>query len=246
MVDLFGIEQEPDGGAEAGPKPPEPSSPAPRLGQKLWAALLLFDAALVIVFGGTVAAKLYQHLTLPAALSPAQAQRRLPARPAPEAKPPQPDSTAQEERPSRAEDPRARNAAPAASDRAAEPQPARPTLLAEPPNARPAPKPQAASGAAHRAAAAPAAPAGAGEKVRAVPVEFKLAAPRARSVQLAGAFIVRGGRMDMARRGRGPWLLKLHLLPGATYRYWFIVDGHKTLDPANPRAERGASVLSLP
>jgi len=79
-----------------------------------------------------------------------------------------------------------------------------------------------------------------------VPVEFKLEAPQAQNVQLAGAFIVRGGRRQMVQQGNGVWTLTLRLLPGIDYRYWFVVDGKKTLDPKSPKIVRRASVLSVP
>ena len=84
------------------------------------------------------------------------------------------------------------------------------------------------------------------ERRHSVQVEFKLKAARGRSVQLAGAFLVSGGRRKMVRQDEGMWTLSLNLLPGVSYRYWFIVDGKKILDPANFTVERGASVLVLP
>ncbi len=65
-------------------------------------------------------------------------------------------------------------------------------------------------------------------------------------MQLAGAFIVRGGRRQMILQDQGVWTVSLRLLPGINYRYWFVVDGMKTLDPKNAQTERRASVLSLP
>ena len=84
-----------------------------------------------------------------------------------------------------------------------------------------------------------------GEKRHSVPVEFKLKAARAKSVQLAGAFIPRSGKKDMVKGDEG-WTLTLYLLPGGTYRYWFVVDGKKRLDRDNPAVEKGASILTLP
>ena len=84
------------------------------------------------------------------------------------------------------------------------------------------------------------------EKRHSVPVEFKLKAARARNVRLVGAFIVRGGHRDMVQEKAGLWTLTLYLLPGNNYRYWFSVDGKKTLDPNNPKRDRGASVWKLP
>ncbi|MBI5240166.1 MAG: hypothetical protein HY926_06815 [Elusimicrobia bacterium] len=45
------------------------------------------------------------------------------------------------------------------------------------------------------------------------------------------------------------WILSLLLaLPVAAggYRYQFIVDGERTLDPQNTAVERGASLLKVP
>jgi 1,4-alpha-glucan branching enzyme len=80
---------------------------------------------------------------------------------------------------------------------------------------------------------------------KAVPIEFKLRAPKAQSVGLIGAFIVRGGRKEMARQGDGTWAVTLYLHPGQ-YRYFFSVDKKKQLDPENPRVDRGASLLEVP
>jgi cytoskeletal protein RodZ len=85
-----------------------------------------------------------------------------------------------------------------------------------------------------------------GQPRHSIPVDFKLVASRAKNVQLAGAFIVHGGRRQMVQQGKGEWVLTLRLLPGIDYRYWFIVDGKKTLDPKNPKTERKASVISIP
>jgi 1,4-alpha-glucan branching enzyme len=85
-----------------------------------------------------------------------------------------------------------------------------------------------------------------GQPQRAVAVEFKFESSSAKDVQLAGAFIVHGGRRRMKHQSEGVWALNLRLLPGINYRYWFVVDGDKTLDPKNPKTDRNASVLSLP
>jgi len=245
MVDLFGIKKE----SETAPASAPSAQRASGAGQKLWGALLLADSALVIVFGGAVAAKLYQHFNAAATVVPIPAAHHRPGRPL------LPPATA-----TAAAKPAAAQPAPAA----ATPQPpakiaapasggshiAKPSLLAEPVRGREAPKPRTASAGepAPQAAAAakPAEPAKPGEKRHSMPIEFKLAAPRARSVHLAGAFIVRGGRREMTRQDDGTWTLTLYLLPGCNYRYWFVVDGKKTLDPESRQVERGASVLALP
>jgi 1,4-alpha-glucan branching enzyme len=92
--------------------------------------------------------------------------------------------------------------------------------------------------------AAPAA-APADAKAKAVPVEFKLKSPQAKTVQLSGAFLVRsGGRKDMVKGADGDWQLTLYLQPGA-YRYNFLVNGKKSLDPLNSKIDRGASVIQV-
>ncbi len=109
----------------------------------------------------------------------------------------------------------------------AEPEP---PLPAAPPKAAPAPQPTAA----------PVVPAAPAEK----PVEFKLKAPKARSVLLA-LDVLAGKRTAMVRSVNGEWSARLSLAPGR-YRYQFIVDGERTLDPANPAVERGASLKTVP
>ena len=211
MVDLFGLQKDSDPLFPDETVSPQPSDDAetalpdeglPQGKHKLWAALLVVDAVLVVVFGGALAAKLYAHLKAPPPTAAPQVVRRKPA--------PEPP-------------------APAPVVRAVAAKPAPPPMPA-----KPAPK----------AAAKTSSAAG---KVHAVAVEFKLKAPRAKSVHLVGAFMVRdGGRKVMTYKGDGTWSLSLHLLPGTSYRYWFVVDGRKVVDPENPRLERGASVLALP
>jgi 1,4-alpha-glucan branching enzyme len=91
-------------------------------------------------------------------------------------------------------------------------------------------------------AAVPQAEAPAGGKAR--PVEFHLAAAEAKKVELYGAFIVRGnGRKKMARQSDGTWTLTLYLTPN-TYKYHFLVDGKKTLDPGAEK-RGGNSVMTV-
>jgi HEAT repeat protein len=73
---------------------------------------------------------------------------------------------------------------------------------------------------------------------------FRLKAPQARSVLLA-LDILAGKRKPMVRSVNGDWSVSLPLAAGR-YRYQFIVDGVRTLDPANPAVERGASLLTVP
>jgi|GEM_PF-2222850 len=270
MVDLFGIQKETEPAALSGdgerlpskgggPLPAADAASGSRTRPKLWGALLVMDSILLIVFGGAVAAKLYQHLYSPVN-NMAPAARHRPGKPPlttgapPSAPTPQPTPAAKAAEPPPA-------APPQPPTSTAGPKAAKPTLLAEPMKGRGTPKPQAAG---KTAATQPPAPSGSGErqtsresaapaasipaeKRHSVPVEFKFKeAPHARSVQLAGAFIVRGGRREMVQQDAGVWTLTLYLLPGAEYRYWFLVNGKKTLDPENGQVQRGASVLVLP
>ncbi len=121
---------------------------------------------------------------------------------------------------------------------------------AEPPAAAPAPPPIIAAPTpapveAPRPAPVLPSPSADAKSAKARPVDFKLHARRASSVQIVGAFIVHGGRKEMARRPDGIWSVRLYLKPGR-YRYFFFVDGKRVLDPANPDSDRGASLLSLP
>ncbi len=192
------------------PSEGEPPTPSRAPGQRLWAVLLVLDAFFVIVFGGALAAKLYQHSQV--RLSPAPAAKRLKNQKTSEAKPPAP--------------------APAAAVLPAPPK-------SEPPIHEPA-KPRQAQETKPEASSTAAA-----VKTKAVPVTFQLKAPGAKHVDLAGPFIVRGaGRKAMLYHADEPWNVTIYLTPN-TYRYHFIVDGKKTLDPGNPRTERGASVITI-
>ena len=253
MVDIFGIkkEAEPVTLSGSGALPAADAAPGSRTRPTLWGALLVVDSVLVIVFGGAMAAKLYQHLTSPVSVAPAA--RRKPGRPAaPPTEAPKPvevsaaplTAGALPSAPGRQDG--GTGAPPPAST--AGPKAAKPSLLAEPIRSREAPRPHQAAG---RTAETqpPVTPATSMpvEKRHSIPVEFKLKAPHARSVQLIGAFIVRGGgRREMVRQDEGIWTLTLYLLPGDGYRYWFLVNGKKTLDPENRQMQRGASVLVLP
>lgn len=245
MIDLFGLGKKPENpeheGEGANAAPPA-EAPVSHGSHRLWAFLLVLDSAFVIVFAGTVAAKVYQHWRAPAPV--AAAPRRPAPKPAPKPEPapeePKPEAAAKPE-PTPAPKAEAPKPAPDA------PRPPKPSLLAEAPKPRetpalapakpaPAPKPDAP---------APSAPIDPAARPKASPVEFKIRSPKAKSVQLVGAFIVRGGRKEMSRDGEGVWSVTVYLHPGS-YRYFFSVDKKKVLDPENPQTDRGASVLSVP
>jgi hypothetical protein len=263
MLDLFGMGKKKEGEGEAAPKAepvpaPEPAEApaAPRGSHRLWAFLLVLDSVFVVVFAGAVAAKIYQHWRAPSA--PARGARRVAKEPAKPAETPSPAaSTASAPAPEPAKEaaPEPAKEAPKEAPKAAaksEPAPAssgmrppKPSLLSDGPKPRQTPA-LAGPGAAPKAAPAPTpAPPASGERPRAKPIVFRVRAPSAKSVQLVGAFIVRGGRKEMDKQGDGSWTAEVYLHPGQ-YRYFFSVDKKKLLDPENPRSERGSSLLTVP
>ncbi|UCF30970.1 MAG: glycogen-binding domain-containing protein [bacterium] len=65
-------------------------------------------------------------------------------------------------------------------------------------------------------------------------VEFKILAPQAEKVLLAGTFNQWSSSTDPMRRdSTGTWK-KIKLLPHGRHEYKFIVDGMWTLDPGCP------------
>lgn len=249
MIDLFGLGKQKDPQEDStSASAPEPAAqaPTPRGSHKLWAFLLVLDSVFVIVFAGAVAAKVYQHWKAPVApLITAPRKRPVKAVETPVAA-----STAPVPAPEPVKAPEAPKPAPVAAAKPAPdaPRPPKPSMLSEAPKHRDTPKPADAGGksapVAKPAAPAPA-PVAADGKVKALRTEFKIHAPKAKNVELVGAFIVRGGRKDMARQDDGTWTVTLYLNPGS-YRYFFSVDKKKQLDPENPRSEKGASLLALP
>jgi hypothetical protein len=253
MIDLFGLGKKKDQEDEPMPAPqtpePEPAAPAaPRGSHKLWAFLLVLDSVFVIVFAGAVAAKVYQHWKAPAiAATPAPRKRPVKAADTPVASTAPAPVPAPTPEPVKAPEPPKPAPVAAAKPAADSPRPPKPSMLAEAPKHRESPKPSDAGGKAPVAkpAAAPAPAPAADGKVKALRTEFKIHSPKAKSVELVGAFIVRGGRKDMSREGDGTWTVTLYLNPG-TYRYFFSVDKKKQLDPENPHSDKGASLLTIP
>lgn len=203
-----------------------PSTEAPASsprGQKLWAVLLVLDSFFVIIFGGALAAKVYQHWQAPASVLPARRAVRR-AAPAPAPKPAEP-----------AKAPAApRAAAPKAQQAPRGPVP-NPSLLEDTPR----------HASARLQGSAPAAPAAADDgKVHALPVEFRYKGS-ARSVEVVGAFIVHGGKRALIHHSDGTWSLKLYLTPN-TYHYHFLVNGkRKIADPSNPDSSNGSSTITV-
>jgi hypothetical protein len=76
-------------------------------------------------------------------------------------------------------------------------------------------------------------------------VEFRLRAPKAKSVDLIGDFNAwKAGTLPLTRAG-GAWELMLPLPPGS-YRYLFLVDGGTTTDPAaNTETEADGKTVSV-
>ncbi len=240
MIDLFGLgkrqdPQEPrEPATSSTASEPAAEAPAPRGSHKLWAFLLVLDSVFVIVFAGAVTAKVYQHWKAPA-IVPIKAARRRPPKP--------PPATVPVVTPAPAPVPAPEPPKPAANA----PRPPKPSMLAEAPKRRETPKLADAGGTSTPGPkpAAPAPVAAEAGKVKALRTEFKIRAPKAKTVELVGAFIVRGGRKDMTRQDDGAWTVTLYLNPGS-YRYFFFVDKKKQLDPENPLSEKGASLLTIP
>ncbi len=68
-------------------------------------------------------------------------------------------------------------------------------------------------------------------RVNAKSVEFKLYAPQARKVSIAGSFNKWDTKADQAKKdSKGNWSIKLKLKPGS-YEYKFFVDGNWMNDP---------------
>lgn len=78
-------------------------------------------------------------------------------------------------------------------------------------------------------------------------VTFTLAAPKATEVWLGGDWLTE--RLPMTKDDRGNWTLSVQL-PPRIYSYSFVVDGVKTLDPANTQFKLGrldtASSIEVP
>jgi hypothetical protein len=71
MIDLFGLSKAP----QEAPESPEPRKPQSG-SHGLWLFLLVLDSIFVIVFGGAVAAKVYQYWKTPAVVAAPAGRRR--------------------------------------------------------------------------------------------------------------------------------------------------------------------------
>lgn len=67
-------------------------------------------------------------------------------------------------------------------------------------------------------------------------VTFTLTAPKASTVTLSGDWD--GGRTPMMKDERGKWTATVQLRP-QIFSYTFLVDGVRTLDPANTQLKLG-------
>jgi 1,4-alpha-glucan branching enzyme len=81
-------------------------------------------------------------------------------------------------------------------------------------------------------------------KGKAIGVVFRYKNMKAKKALLAGAFILHKGKTPMLKAKRGLWKLTVYLTQG-TYRYHFLVDGKKILDPKNQKHDRHASIFSI-
>ena len=71
------------------------------------------------------------------------------------------------------------------------------------------------------------------KKMIATPTQFKLYAPKAKKVSLAGDFNKWSTKEHAAKKDtKGNWSTKIALKPGK-YEYKFIVDGNWLNDPSN-------------
>ncbi|HAZ09027.1 MAG TPA: hypothetical protein DCZ01_11045 [Elusimicrobia bacterium] len=69
------------------------------------------------------------------------------------------------------------------------------------------------------------------------PVEFRLKAAKAESVELVGDFNAwKPGLLKMKRAGGGTWTVTLPVRPGR-HKYLFLVDGNPQVDPGVETAE---------
>ena len=73
-----------------------------------------------------------------------------------------------------------------------------------------------------------------------VPVEFKLHAPHAKRVHVAGEFTDwLASARPLRRKADGSWFAEVHIKPGR-YHYKFIVDDEWQNDPASAQTEPDA------
>ncbi|HEY3444351.1 MAG TPA: alpha/beta hydrolase-fold protein [Paludibaculum sp.] len=76
-------------------------------------------------------------------------------------------------------------------------------------------------------------------------VVFRIYAPKASEVSLAGDWVAQGlgTAGQLAKDDQGVWSLTVGPLPADFYAYTFAVDGVRTIDPKNAMVKRGVSTL---
>jgi enterochelin esterase-like enzyme len=81
-------------------------------------------------------------------------------------------------------------------------------------------------------------------------VTFRIRAPKASEVTLAGDWMPANGREAMKKDAEGVWSVMLGPLPPSIYLYTFSVDGLTVADPVNPRVKlrsrTSASLVEVP
>jgi hypothetical protein len=200
-------------------------------GQKLWGLLLVVDSFFVVIFGGAFAAKIYESWQAPSHefLSPApkaMVNRDNHPHPAVLVSP----STVKPLAPTTISAKTPNQTTPKLNE----------TKLATPKTAT-SRKKQISSRAKHKYQEPQILPSRGPDKARGV--TFHYYEKKARRVILVSSFL-RGGKKALKKSRHGPWQITVYLMPGK-YRYLFMVDGKKILDPRNPRHKGRFSFFSL-
>jgi enterochelin esterase-like enzyme len=117
------------------------------------------------------------------------------------------------------------------------------SMWAQPPAAAPGATPAAQPG---RGGRGPQGPVVVSPEVKDKQITFRIHAPNAQAVKLMGGDIPGNGPgAAMTKDEKGVWEVTLTPPPGA-YRYFFSVDGTRTIDPVNPStSESNTNVWSL-
>ena len=198
-------------------------------GQKLWGLLLVVDSFFVVIFGGAFAAKIYESWQAPGHefLSPApKARVHRDTHPAALVS----SSTVKPLAPATISAKSPNQTTPKLNE----------TKPATPKTATP-PKKQISSRKGHKYQDPQILPSRGLDKARGV--TFHYYEKKARRVILVSSFL-RGGKKALKKSRHGPWQITVYLMPGK-YRYLFMVDGKKILDPRNPRHKGRFSFFSL-
>lgn len=228
MFDIIGLRKEIDPKTAAGGELPASKPKAPM--SQLWAVLLLLDTVFLCVFGGALAGMIWLHrpaIDTSSTIRP-KVQKALPKN-APAALPQAPAAKTETPEPAAKESEKPAPKTPAASKKHLSKGPIGSPGMTAPdlPRREASPASSHAKPEAKEPHALAPDSAHGETKVKAKPVEFACRAPKAKKVQLRGAFLVRTqGVKTMVRDSDGVWRLTVTLLPG-TYKYRCIVDGKK-------------------